>query len=119
MPEESVMRNQLTIILLTLCVVGFAFSPPCVPSARGRLIDFNASGRGVAPGDYKRTITVGGRVRSYLLHLPSSPDRGKPMPVVIVLHGGGGNAEGVARVSGFTAKADEERFIVIYPNGTG
>ncbi len=41
------------------------------------------------------------------------------MPVVIVLHGGGGNAEGMAKISGFTAKADEESFIVIYPNRTG
>jgi polyhydroxybutyrate depolymerase len=41
------------------------------------------------------------------------------MPVVIALHGGGGNAEGMAQTSGLTAKADEERFIVIYPNGTG
>jgi polyhydroxybutyrate depolymerase len=41
------------------------------------------------------------------------------MPVVIVLHGGGGNAERIAEISGLSVKADEERFIVIYPNGTG
>jgi polyhydroxybutyrate depolymerase len=113
------MRNQLKILLLILCVGGLAFSLSLVSSAQRRHINFKAPGRGVAPGDYKRTITVGGRVRSYLLHLPPSPNRGKPMPVVIVLHGGGGNAEVIAQTSGFTAKADEERFIVIYPNGTG
>lgn len=113
------MRNQLKIFLLTLCVGGFAFSLQCVSSAQRRVRDFNASRRGVAAGDYERTIVVGGRVRSYLLHVPPSPNRGRPMPVVIVLHGGGGNAEGIARTSGFTDKADEERFVVIYPNGTG
>ena len=113
------MRNQLKIFLLSLCVGALALSPLLVSSAQRRLRNFRATGRGVAPGDYKRTITVGGRVRSYLLHIPPSPDRGRPLPVVIVLHGGGGNAEGVAQVSGFNAKADEERFIVIYPNGTG
>src|SRR5829696_1447046 len=113
------MRNRLKIFLLILCVGGLAFSLSLVSSAQRRLINFKATGRGVAPGDYKRTITVGGRVRSYLLHIPPSPNRGKPMPVVIVLHGGGGNAEGMAQTSGFTVKADEERFIVIYPNGTG
>jgi polyhydroxybutyrate depolymerase len=41
------------------------------------------------------------------------------MPVVFVLHGGGGNAEAIAETSGFSAKADAEKFIVIYPNGTG
>src|SRR5829696_4802659 len=113
------MRNQMRIILLALCVGGLALSPLLVSSAQRRLRNFKATGRGVAPGDYERTITVGGRVRSYLLHVPPSPDRGKPMPVVIVLHGGGGNAEAMAETSGFTAKADEERFVVIYPNGSG
>lgn len=113
------MRNQLRTLLLTLCVVGCASSLLRVSSAQRRPRDFNASGRGGAPGDYERTITVGGRVRSYLLHVPPSPNRGRPMPVVIVLHGGGGSAETIARTSGFNDKADEERFVVIYPNGTG
>ena len=70
------MRNQLKIILLALCVGGLALSPLLVSSAQRRLINFKATGRGVAPGDYKRTITVGDRVRSYLLHVPPSPNRG-------------------------------------------
>ena len=41
------------------------------------------------------------------------------MPLVIVLHGGGGHAEVIAETSGFTVKADEERFVVVYPNGSG
>ena len=113
------MQNQLKILLLILCVGGFASSLLCVSSAQRRHRDFKAAGRGGAPGDYRRTISIGDRVRSYLLHIPPAPDRGQPLPVVIVLHGGGGNAEGMAQTSGFTVKADEERFIVIYPNGTG
>ncbi|HNT75088.1 MAG TPA: PHB depolymerase family esterase [Anaerolineae bacterium] len=38
---------------------------------------------------------------------------------MIVFHGGGGNAENVQRMTGFTATADSENFIVVYPNGTG
>ena len=117
--KVSVMRNHLTILLLVLCVWGVAFSLPPDSSAERRLRNARAAGPGVTPGDYKRTINVGGRVRSYLLHIPPTPDKSGPLPVVIVLHGGGGNAEGVAKTSGFTAKADEERFIAIYPNGTG
>ena len=113
------MRNQLKIFLLALCVGGLALSPLLVSSAQRRHRNFKAAGRGVAPGDYERTIAVGGRVRSYLLHVPPSPHNGKPLPVVIVLHGGGGHAEAMAATSGFTAKADEERFVAIYPNGTG
>ncbi len=41
------------------------------------------------------------------------------MPLVIVLHGGGGNAAYAERMTGFTEKARKEGFIVVYPEGTG
>ena len=41
------------------------------------------------------------------------------MPLVVVLHGGGGNAENIEEVTGFSEKADEEGFIVVYPDGSG
>jgi len=43
----------------------------------------------------------------------------KSLPLVIVLHGGGGNARNAAYMTGFSRKSDEEGFIVVYPNGTG
>jgi len=71
------------------------------------------------PGDYKRSLTHDGRERSYLLHIPPAYRSGKPLPLVIMLHGGGGNAENAARMTGLSSKADKEGFIVVYPNGTG
>jgi polyhydroxybutyrate depolymerase len=41
------------------------------------------------------------------------------MPLVILLHGGGGSAQGAAKKSQLSPKADEEGFIAVYPNGTG
>ena len=41
------------------------------------------------------------------------------MPVVLNLHGGGGNARAQQRYARMDALADRERFIVVYPNGTG
>jgi polyhydroxybutyrate depolymerase len=38
---------------------------------------------------------------------------------VIVIHGGGGNAENAEKMSGMSAKADRESFLVAYPNGSG
>ena len=113
------MRTQLKILLLAMCVGGVALSTLLVSSAHRRHGNVQVTERGVAPGDHKRTINVGDRVRSYLLHVPPPPHRGKPMPIVLVLHGGGGHAEAIAETSGFSAKADEEKFIVVYPNGTG
>ncbi|RJP49094.1 MAG: polyhydroxybutyrate depolymerase [Anaerolineaceae bacterium] len=37
----------------------------------------------------------------------------------MVFHGGGGKAENAIRTSNFNEVADEEGFIVVYPNGTG
>ena len=57
--------------------------------------------------------------RSYEIHLPNGRDPAQPAPLVLVFHGGGGDAANAARMSGMDAKADAEGFIVAYPNGTG
>lgn len=69
-------------------------------------------------GDHDERITVDQRERTYRVHLP--PALGStPLPLVIVLHGGGGNGDNAARMTGMSAKADQENFIVVYPDGSG
>jgi polyhydroxybutyrate depolymerase len=62
-------------------------------------------------------LSFADRDRSYLVYAP--PGDGEKQPIVIVLHGGGGNAENAVRMTGFTDKARAEGFIAVYPNGTG
>ena len=65
--------------------------------------------------DAHLSIIIDDRPRTYLLHIPSvSPD--KPLPLVIVLHGGGQSGKGAERFTGFNALADREGFIVAYPD---
>lgn len=64
----------------------------------------------------ERTVTAGGRERTYLVH-DFALDRA-PVPLVIMLHGGGGNAENAVQMSDFGRLAARERFVVVYPNGT-
>lgn len=60
-----------------------------------------------------------GQKRTYVIHLPPSYDPTQLYPLVLVLHGGGGNAANAERMTGFSKKADEEGFIVVYPEGSG
>jgi polyhydroxybutyrate depolymerase len=65
----------------------------------------------------ERRVRVGTRERSYEIDLPSRRDR--PLAVVIVFHGGGGNADSVRRQSRMSAKGEAEGFVAVYPQGSG
>jgi polyhydroxybutyrate depolymerase len=71
-----------------------------------------------ANGLVRRTIMTGGVERSYYMHEPAQSLPGA-RPLVLVLHGGGGNGVISAKMSGFNPKADAEGFLVVYPNGSG
>jgi polyhydroxybutyrate depolymerase len=68
--------------------------------------------------DMQKTLQLGGLERSYALYVPPSAKTGGPLPLVVVLHGGGGNGPAAARQTRFNAEADREGFIIAYPNGT-
>src|SRR5690606_38463985 len=57
--------------------------------------------------------------RRYVVRVPARVARSNALaPLVIVLHGGGGNASNAETMTGFTRKAEREGFIVVYPEGT-
>ena len=73
-----------------------------------------------AAQEARQTLRVKGNDRSYVVraaHLPAQ--RTQRVPLVLMLHGGGGNAAIAENMSGFTAKARQEGFIVAYPEGSG
>jgi polyhydroxybutyrate depolymerase len=68
----------------------------------------------------RQTLAYGGLERTYVVRLPpASSTRVSRVPLVLVLHGGGGNAANAENMTGFTEKARKEGFIVVYPDGTG
>jgi polyhydroxybutyrate depolymerase len=81
--------------------------------------DAQRARRGSGSGD-RTILRIGGRDRGYIVRVPPAVARGSArVPLVIVLHGGGGNAVNAESMTGFTAKANAEKFIVVYPDGTG
>jgi len=69
--------------------------------------------------DIEDTLMIYGRNRFYKTHLPLGYDFQKKYPVVFVFHGGLGNPDLTEKQTGFSKKADEEGFVVVYPYGTG
>ena len=78
---------------------------------------------GVKPDNVARTINVDGKTREYWLYVPASVAGKTNVPVVFSLHGRGGTGDPNAANSStlgkptFTSLADNEGFIVVYPQG--
>ena len=75
--------------------------------------------------DGQQSLTFKGEQRTYLVRVPdavkpteSSKSSQSLMPLVLVLHGGGGNAINAEKTTGFTEKAQQHGFIVVYPEGS-
>lgn len=69
--------------------------------------------------DVEQRLRHGDRERYYYVHVPEGYDGTTPLPVVLNLHGGGGNADAARRQSGMNEVADRNGFIVVYPEGSG
>jgi polyhydroxybutyrate depolymerase len=96
------MRNaSLSLVLGVLISLAMALATAATPA-----------------GHEARTITEGGLERTYLLHVTAQYDRTKPVALVLMLHGFGGTAANAIRETGWSAKADREGFIVVYPQAT-
>jgi polyhydroxybutyrate depolymerase len=76
------------------------------------------SGDNNSNGNKTGYIIIDGLRRTYILHIPSSGFN-HLLPVVFVLHGGGGNGGKMIKLTygGFDKLADKTGFIVVYPDG--
>ncbi len=63
-------------------------------------------------------VTVDGQPRTFTLNLPPAHAAGRTVPLVIALHGGGGNGAQFEATSHLTEKADAAGFAVVYPDGS-
>ena len=65
-------------------------------------------------------LTVDGLERSYIAHVPEGAAASVPetLPVLVVLHGAGGNGPKAEMATGLSGFARADNFIVAYPNGT-
>lgn len=69
----------------------------------------------VQAGDISGELESGGMKRLFLLHPPTSQN--KKLPLIIALHGGGGQGKGIVKLTGLNDLADRNGFFVVYPDG--
>ena len=77
------------------------------------------SKRALTSGDYTFDLVHDGAKRMYMLHVPKSYQASQPTPLVLSLHGGGGNMEYQATEEYYhlISKSEQAGFIVAFPNG--
>ena len=70
------------------------------------------------PGDYRFSFVHDGITREYLVHVPKSY-RARPTPMLVALHGGGGDADFQADDAkyGLIGNSEAAGFIAVFPNG--
>jgi polyhydroxybutyrate depolymerase len=67
--------------------------------------------------DFSGSLSFGSLARTYQGHLPSSYDGVRLLPLVLALHGHGGDGQGMLRLTHLNTIADRHGFIVVYPDG--
>ncbi len=72
----------------------------------------------LGPGVHQREVLSEGVDRIYLLHVPRVYDAVTPLPLLVVLHGGGGSAEFALRVHGWKDLSQREGCLVVFPQAT-
>jgi polyhydroxybutyrate depolymerase len=70
-------------------------------------------------GDRIVKLVSGGLTRSAVVYVPAGIAHGRPVPLVLALHGYRGSGPQMERYSGFDPIADRNRFIVAYPSSSG
>jgi polyhydroxybutyrate depolymerase len=70
-----------------------------------------------APGRFQLVVASGGYDRVAHVHIPRGYTAGGPVPLVMLLHGGGGSGTHALEKDGWAAKADAGRFVVVAPDG--
>jgi polyhydroxybutyrate depolymerase len=71
----------------------------------------------VRSGSIEAQIISSGVSRHYILHVPAAYQGREAVPLLINFHGLGSNSRQEEALTGMSAKADREGFIVVYPDG--
>ena len=118
--------NHSLPLILILCIIACSTLYSCSPKEPA-IPDHPITGNQTTdPGfpDVKTTqapdvsgaLVSAGRQRTYLVHLPTAYTKSLAWPLVIILHGGGGEGRQMNALTGFNMEADKHGFVAVYPD---
>lgn len=114
--------RPITCLCLSLACASTASAPDAAPApapAADAADVMGCPGRTsrYTAGSQSGQLMFAGQARTFLLHVPPAHDGRRPLPLVVLLHGGlgtGAQLEGSALMSPI---ADREGFVAVYPDG--
>jgi len=101
------MKRAIALLLLCLVALTVAAKRRAMRSAPGEL-----TGR-----EHERSVTVDGIRHDFYVYVPPQHDGIRRLPLLLSLHGGGGNADQHERTVNLRATADERGFLLVRPEG--
>lgn len=104
-------RVVVVALLAVVCLAG------CTRVVRQPIAPPSATAVAPHARDYDTSLMSRGLTRTYHVHLPPVAGAGQPLPLVLALHGRLGNGAGQAKLTNLNAVADQDGFIVVYPDG--
>lgn len=105
------------LVAATLAVGVSALTAGATPAARTAAAEQTACGVATKPGDHLLRVRSQGRVYRVPTHLPSRYSGRHRLPLVLNLHGSTHDGASQQRLTGMSAVADRNAFIVVAPNG--
>ncbi|SDE24062.1 polyhydroxybutyrate depolymerase [Pricia antarctica] len=72
--------------------------------------------RNSTPGKHRFAIQVDGDNREYYVHIHQTYEGSSRFPVVLMLHGSGGNGEKFYKISGWVQQGEDANIITVFPS---
>ncbi|OCL01449.1 carbohydrate esterase family 1 protein [Glonium stellatum] len=104
------------VLSLLLATTGHAIQSPILEQSDGcgKTLPKKVTAGGASANI---SITSGGLIRSYLIHVPQSYDIDTPVPLILSYHGRGKNASEQELLSQFSNSSYNPNAIAVYPQG--